>query len=273
MLGLFRRTIIENQLKRSLLVQKLLMFGLYKYQTSYDSHRSSKQHNRLITVSINFLFADEIDYAAIAKEGIDRSTILTYAQTILNSDSDVERVIVLNLNDILTQLLALNKRSKKTANLQVRLEERLAPYRDKYPELFQDYDEQAYGAHANYFAETYYPEMASKIKALFEFGHDLNPKFGKPAFFLAVFVFSFLTGSVVGSIWALALGISVLVGILLGILINAIAWGYMGQKATASGYATYTKALTALRILIWPINISLGILGLLVWAIRAANHH
>ncbi len=98
-------------------------------------------------------------------------------------------------------------------------------------------------------------------------GYDLkHEKFG---FCVGIVVLSTMAGSVVGTIWVLAVGAKVLLGIMLGVLINVIVWGFVGYTATVNRHTPYKQAMATLGMLVSAVNIPVGILGLVVWLIRA----
>lgn len=100
-------------------------------------------------------------------------------------------------------------------------------------------------------------------------GPGYNLKQEKIGFWLALVVLSAMAGSVVGTIWALAVGAKVLLGIMLGVLINIIVWSFAGYTATVNMHIPCKQASATLGTLVYIANILVGILGLVVWLIRA----
>ena len=88
-------------------------------------------------------------------------------------------------------------------------------------------------------------------------------------FILAVAIQAGIAGAIVGFIWALALSVHIGAGLFWGACISIAVWVAFGLLGTARGRVNYKEAMFALSgIMVW-ISIAAGVLGLVVWGIRA----
>lgn len=173
MFGLFnKKKAFMKQFRRAVSIENVLKMGIFSHLIESNGYNSTdkeppKRAIILYGAAINYIFCDQID--ADPGEEISREAILSAAQQILDSDVNLERVIVRTIYDIASLSLLIDKDnwSNEVLAHHPRLIEFIVPYREKYPELFSDVTEKEFESLFNNFIRVYSPSMKDVTSSLF----------------------------------------------------------------------------------------------------------
>lgn len=161
-----------KQFRRAVSIENILKVGVFSHLIESHGYNSTdneppKRDILLYGAALNYIFCGEI--TPEPDEGISRETIFSTAQQILDSDVNLERVIVRTLYDIASLSLVIEKDNWSNDVLahHPRLIEVIVPYKGKYPELFSDVTEKEFKSLFNNFIQAYYPSMKDSTSSLF----------------------------------------------------------------------------------------------------------
>ena len=165
-----------NQFRRAVSIENVLKAGVLDHQ--FESHgynatnRPPKSDHLVFIASINYIFAGDISpetQSELSELGVGEGVVQTKAQEILNSDVDLERVIVRTLYDIYSLGMLVQKGDWVNNVLahHPRLTEVIVPYMEKYPELVHDVTEKEFKFLYERFVRIYAPFAAPVPASMF----------------------------------------------------------------------------------------------------------